>query len=98
MNPPEGSPGLELFLNKTEQDLFSVLPGKVERLNLTREEYLTKRNLQSDRNVIIKPADKGSAVVIWDQSNYLEEAGKQLSDRITYLETEVIEKHLVDLV
>ena len=56
------------------------------------------RNLQSDRNVIIKPADKGSAVVIWDQSNYLEEAGKQLSDRITYLETEVIEKHLVDLV
>ena len=26
----KGSPALELFLNKTEQNLFSVLPGKVE--------------------------------------------------------------------
>ena len=32
------------------------------------------RNLQGDRNVIIKPADKGSAVVIWDRKYYLKEA------------------------
>ena len=56
------------------------------------------RNLQSDRNVIIKPADKGSAVVIWDRSDYLKEAEKQLSDSSTYLETKVIEKNLVNLV
>ena len=63
------------------------------------------RNLQSDRNVIIKTknkgqrkADKGSAVVIWDRSDYLKEAEKQLSDRSTYLETKVIEKDLVSLV
>ena len=56
------------------------------------------RNLQSDRNVIIKPADKGSAVVIWDRSDYLKEAEKQLSDRSTYLETKFIEKDLVNLV
>ena len=56
----------ELFLNKTEPNLLSVLPGKAEQFNLTREEYLTMRNLLDDRNVIIKPADKESAVVIWD--------------------------------
>ena len=58
MKPPKGSPALELFLNKTEQNLFSVLPGKAEQFNLTREEYLTLRNLQSDIIVIIKPTDK----------------------------------------
>ena len=54
------------------------------------------RNLQSDKNVIIKPAGKGSAVVIWDRNDYLKEAEKQLSDRSTYLETKVIEKDLVE--
>ena len=29
-NPPTGSPAFELFLNKTERNLFSVLPGKAE--------------------------------------------------------------------
>ena len=90
-NPPKGSPALELFLNKTEQNLFSVLLGKTEEFNLSREEYLTMRNLEDDRNVIIKPADKGSAVVIWDQNGYLKEAEKQLSGKSTYLETKVIE-------
>ena len=56
------------------------------------------RNLQRDRNVIIKPADKGSAVLIWDRNDHLKEAEKQLSDGSTYLETKVIEKDLVDLV
>ena len=49
-------------------------------------------NLQSDRNVINKPVDKASAVVI------LKEAEKQLSGRNTYLETKVTEKDLVDLI
>ena len=54
-------------------------------------------NLQGDRNVTIKSADKGSAVAILDQNHYFKEAEKQLSDRSTYLETKVIEKDLVDL-
>ena len=70
-NSSKGSPALELFLNKTEQNFFSVSTGKAEQLNLTREEYLTMRNIQEDRNVIIKPADKGSAVVIWDRNKII---------------------------
>ena len=68
------------------------MPGEAEQFNLTREDDL---NLQSDRNVIIKPAGKGSAVVIWDQNNYLKQTKNQLNDRGTYLETEVIETNLV---
>ena len=65
---------------------------------MTREEYLTIRNLQSDRNVIIKSAYKGSAVLVWDRSDYLKETEKQLNDRSIYFETKVIEKGLVNLV
>ena len=32
------------------------------------------RSLENGRNAIIKSADKGSAVVVWDRLNYLAEA------------------------
>ena len=56
------------------------------------------RSLQNDRSVIIKPADKGSAVVVWDRQDYLKEAERQLSDSSIYKEVKVTEKDLVDLV
>ena len=56
------------------------------------------RSLQNDRSVIIKPADKGSAVVVWDRQDHLKEAERQLSDSSVYKEVKVTEKDLVDLV
>ena len=56
------------------------------------------RSLQNDRSVIIKLADKGSIVVIWDRQDCLKEAERQLSDSSIYKEVKVIEKDLVDLV
>ena len=37
-------------------------------------------SLQNDRSVVIKPADMGSPVVVWDRTDYLNEAERQLSD------------------
>ena len=42
------------------------------------------RSLQNDRSVVIKPADKGSALVVWDRTDYLKEAERKLSDGKTY--------------
>ena len=83
-NPPKGSPSLQLFLSKVKEDTFSVLPGHPKKFNLNREEYFTMRSLHNDRSVIIKPADKGSAVVVWDKQDYLKEAKRQLSDSSIY--------------
>ena len=66
-NPLKDSPALGLFLSKVKGDIFSVLPRYPKKFNLNREEYLTMRSLQNDRSVIIKPADKGSAVAVWDR-------------------------------
>ena len=38
----------------------------------------------NDNEIIIKPADKGSAVVIWSKHDYLFEASNQLSDTNVY--------------
>ena len=55
------------------------------------------RRLQNDRSVVIKPADKGSAVVVWDRNDYLKEAERQLSDEKTYEEIRITEKGQVEL-
>ena len=34
------------------------------------------RSLKNDRSVVIKPADKGSTVIVWDRTDYLKEAEK----------------------
>ena len=44
------------------------------------------RNLAEDHLIIIKPADKGSCVVVWGGEDYLAEGYKQLSDNSSYIE------------
>ena len=47
------------------------------------------QSLGEDRFIIIKPADKGSCVVVRDREDYLLEGYKQLSDTSTYTYVEV---------
>ena len=43
-------------------------------------------HLKNGQSIVIKEADKGSAVVMWDKKDYLMEAEKQLSCKETYEE------------
>jgi len=52
--------------------------------NLSQAERLALRNLRRHTDVVIKPADKGGAVVVWARPLYIQEAHKQLSDRRFY--------------
>ena len=54
--------------------------------NLTREERSALYNLKNDKNIVIKSADKGSAVVVWDRDDYIKEAEDQLGDKDIYEE------------
>ena len=77
---------------------LSVLPGTPRHYNLSKEEWLAMTGLAEDRNIIIKPAEKGSCVVLWDREDYLTEAGKQLQDVDIYEDTDFKESDLVKLV
>ena len=56
------------------------------------------RSLHNDRSVVIKPAEKRSAVVVWDRTDYLKEAERQLSDGKAYEKIRITEKDQVELV
>ena len=91
-SPPEGSPPLELFLNKTEQNHISVLPGKTKQFNLTRKEYLSMRNLQGDITFVIKSTDKGSAVVTWDPNHYLKRPKNSFATKVLIFKLKLLKK------
>ena len=53
--------------------------------NLSSKEFEAIHDLQSNRDIIIKPADKGGKIVIWGRNEYLKEAYRQLNDRDYYI-------------
>ena len=46
--------------------------------NLTSKERQAPYDLKNDKNIVIKGADKGSAVVVWDREDYIKEAEKTI--------------------
>ena len=83
--PPVTS--LELFTRQNEMDLLThkVSPNKFH--NLLKEEQLAIKSLSNNKAIVIKPADKGGAVVVQDVFDYIKEGLRQLSDPIFYIET-----------
>ena len=61
--------------------MMSVSPISKNFSNLSAPEIAALQDLRYHRNVFIKGADKGWAVVVWDWENYIEEANRQLYDR-----------------
>ena len=52
--------------------------------NFSKEEWQCMRLLANDRSIVIKKADKGSCVVVWDREDYIAQASKQLNDESVY--------------
>ena len=66
--------------------------------NTSKEELETIRTLSYDRTIVIKKADKGSCVIVWDETDCLLEAKKQLNDASIYKTIEFKDKLLTDLI
>ena len=43
-------------------------------------------SLKDDKSIIIKGADKGAAVIVWDSEDCIKEVSKQLEDKEVYME------------
>ena len=74
----------ETYLSCLEERLLDIeIPSK--RFNiLTKEEREALYSLKDDPNIIIKDADKGFVVVVWDRQDYLKEPYRQLDDKVVY--------------
>ena len=90
-------PCLQVFLSRVENELFELPEAGIKYTNLSREEWNVIRSLADNRNIIIKKAEKGSCIVIWDSNDYLMEAEKQFSDKKVYQEVNNTENILSKL-
>ena len=66
--------------------------------NLAKEERHALHSFRDDYTIIIKGADKGAVVVVWDREDYLNKVYKQLEDRKVYGEVSNDPKVLVNTI
>ena len=85
LNPKRKDAAIEIYLNRLEEEIFS-LDKKLSYSNLKKEERQTIHSLRDDTSIIIKEAEKGSGIVVWDREDYLAEARTQLKDKDVYQE------------
>ena len=84
-NPRNKDAVIETYLSCLEERLLDIeIPSKRFN-NLTKDERNAMYSLKDDKSIIIKGADKGAAVIVWDREDYLKEASK-LEDKEVYLE------------
>ena len=82
--PEANEPMLDLFLKNLEFELFSIKESGQNYSNLSYLERRALRNLKESSDIVIKKADKGSAVVVWGLEEYRKEAYRHLKDEKVY--------------
>ena len=97
-NPRNKDTVIETYLSSLEERLLDIDISSKRFNNLTKEERNALYNLRDDPTIIIKGADKGSAVVVWDRDDYLKEASKQLEDKDVYEEVQIDPSTLINTI
>ena len=76
-NPHNKDAAIEIYMSSLEEELMKLEIPKGKYNNLTCKERQALHNLKNNNNIVIKGADKGSAVVTWDREDYIKEAIKK---------------------
>ena len=63
-NPSNKDAAIQVYLSSLEEKLMKVEVPKDKFNNLTNSE-------RKDKSIVIKSADKGSGVVVWDREDYI---------------------------
>ena len=82
---PDNS-NLQEYISNIYHDLKTEYEKHKEHAkpNISKDELQAVHNLKTDNDLIVKPADKGGAIVIWPRDAYLAEAYRQLNDSNHY--------------
>ncbi|CAJ0941725.1 unnamed protein product [Ranitomeya imitator] len=89
--PPTSSTVIDAFeriVRSEVEEIRSEATCEFRYPNITKEEFVGLQELVHDDDIIIKPADKGGAVVIMDRLKYIAEINRQLGDENVYKKLE----------
>jgi hypothetical protein len=78
---------LESFIKLVRLDFIKYKQKAPSTSNITATQKTAIRTLALNPEIVVKKADKGSAVCIMDTKNYIQEATRQLSDPQFYTRT-----------
>ena len=80
---------VDFFLQKCWHDISKLKFNRNSRsFNLKPDEWSALLNVRKRKDITIKAADKGGAVVVWRTDLYQQEAFRQLSDKSFYCKVE----------
>jgi len=84
-SPPEDKihPEVTDIIKRLNHDI-SKLNFPTTSKNLTQDEYTAIKTLKQNSDIVIKPADKGSCVVVMDKSDYIKEGYRHLNNTKHY--------------
>lgn len=83
--PPHRDRCLDIYINAVQRDIFAAYKKTAPyRHNLSKKEKVALEQLSTNHDIVIKPADKGGAIVILNAVDYISEAERQLSDATFY--------------
>ena len=97
-NPRNKDAATEISSSSLEEKLISTEIPKDKYNNLTWEERGAFFDLKNDKTIVIKGANKGLAVVVWNRDDYIQEAKNQLSDKEIYEEVSNDPQPLMDTI
>ena len=80
-------PVIETFCKAIQDEVSRFQPREPRYKNISIDEKNAIKALQKDQNIVIKKADKGSAIVVMDRCDYITEAERQLNDTDFYQKT-----------
>lgn len=84
--PVSNNPCLIAFTKKVSSEVDSLFQQNSHtHANLTKNEHEALQMLQDNDELVIKPADKGGATVIWSRQKYTTEAHRQLDNTNFYV-------------
>ena len=75
-----------MHLFELEEEILKIIGAGQNYPNLTEAKRELLQDLIYYKSIVIKAADKGSAVVIWDKQDYLKECELQLGKKSVYEE------------
>ena len=90
-----GRSNLETIITMNELRLQDSIPRRHQKSNTNNDQVKAIKELSSNADLVIKPADKGGATIIQNQSDYVAEGLRQLSDQNYYrqLDSDQTDEH-----